>query len=132
METINVTVTEFVEKYYLHDSSIEKIDYDADKKILSLTIEFCFWWQPWYNKNEPKNGLIRVTFSDVSLFSYDDYAFDRLFADELDNEILDTDLEESQTLILGIYDHLPPEDTFYQLKINAADVDVAELERYNL
>ena len=54
METINVTVTEFVEKYYLHDSSIEKIDYDADKKILSLTIEFCFWWQPWYNKNEPR------------------------------------------------------------------------------
>ena len=49
-----MTVTEFVEKYYLHDSSIEKIDYDADKKILSLTIEFCFWWQPWYNKNEPR------------------------------------------------------------------------------
>ncbi|MBQ3441964.1 MAG: hypothetical protein IJG33_01830 [Selenomonadaceae bacterium] len=50
-----MTPLEFVEKYYLHDSSIEHVDFDADKKVLVLTIEFCFWWQPWYKKDEPKN-----------------------------------------------------------------------------
>ena len=32
-----MTLAEFEDKYYLHDSSIDKIDYDADKKILTLT-----------------------------------------------------------------------------------------------
>ena len=127
-----MTITAFVEKYYLHDSSIEKVDFDADNKILTLTIEFCFWWQPWYKKSEPSNGLIRVTFTDVSLFIYDDYASDKIFTDELDNEILDADIENGDTLVLGIYDHLPPEDTFYQLKISAISVEVDELERCNL
>lgn len=127
-----MTITAFVEKYYLHDSSIEKVDFDADNKILTLTIEFRFWWQPWYKKGEPSNGLIRVTFTEVSIFSYDDYASDKIFTDELDNEILDADIENGDTLVLGIYDHLPPEDTFYQLKINALCVEVEELERYNL
>ena len=32
-----MTLAEFEDKYYLHDSSIDKVDYDADKKILTLT-----------------------------------------------------------------------------------------------
>ena len=31
-EAINVTLAEFEDRYYLHDSSIDKIDFDADKK----------------------------------------------------------------------------------------------------
>lgn len=126
-----MTAAEFAERYYLHDSGIEQIDFDADKKILTLTIDFCFWWQSWYDKSTPPNGFICVTFKDVSLFSYDDYAADRIFAAELDNEILDADLDEQGTLTLGIYDYLPSEETFYQLKICAATVEVVVSERYN-
>lgn len=72
-----------------------------------------------------------MTFKDVSLFSYDNSTADRIFADELDNEILDADIDERGTLTLGIYDYLPPEETFYQLKICAATVEVTVLERYN-
>ncbi|MBR0260606.1 MAG: hypothetical protein IJQ85_02320 [Selenomonadaceae bacterium] len=77
--------------------------------------------------------MIRATFKDVSRFEYDDCAADRIFAAKLDNEIWDDDIDEDDTLILGICDYLPPEDTFYQLKICAADVEVeelAELDRY--
>ncbi len=28
-----MTLAEFEDKYYLHDSSIDKIDFDADKKF---------------------------------------------------------------------------------------------------
>ena len=50
-----MTIAEFEEKYYLHDSSIEKIEYDATNKRLTLTIDFCFWMQIWYDK-ETKEG----------------------------------------------------------------------------
>ncbi len=41
-KAINLTLAEFEDKYYLHDSSIDKIDFDADKKILTLTTSRTF------------------------------------------------------------------------------------------
>ena len=130
-----MTINQFAEKYYLHDSSIEKIDYNADKKILALTIEFCFWMQNWYDKSEPTNGLIRVTFKDVSLFEYDDAGVDRNFSDELDSEIRSAELDADGAIIfvaVEIVDFSDDEEIYYRLKINAASVEVEELERYNL
>ena len=37
-----MTLAEFENKYYLHDSSIDKIAFDADKKILTLTTSRTF------------------------------------------------------------------------------------------
>ncbi len=122
---------EFVERYYLHDSSIEKIDFDANNKVLVLLIELCFWWQPWYNKDEPTNGLIRVTFKDVSSFEYDDDIANRIFSDELDSEILLGDYDDGNLIIIAV-EYSEPEEIYYQLKIKAAGVEVEELSRYTL
>lgn len=126
-----MTPLEFVERYYLHDSNIERVDFDADKKVLTLIIEFCFWWQPWYKKDEPKNGLIRVTFKDVSSFEYDDDIAGRIFSDELDSEILLGDYDDGNLIIVAV-EYLEPEDIYYRLKIKAAGVEVEELSRYTL
>ena len=126
-----MTTLEFVERYYLHDSSIEKVDFDADKKILTLIIEFCFWWQPWYNKDEPTNGLIRVTLKDVSCFEYDDDIANRIFSDELDSEIRLGDYDDGNLIIVAV-EYSEPEDIYYRLKIKAAGVEVEELSRYTL
>ena len=123
-----MTIQEFEEKYYLHDSSIEKVSFDAEKKILTLEIEFCFRWQPWYDKSEPSNGLIRATFKDVSIFEYDDDIAKRIFSDELDSEILKGELDEEGNLVFFSND----EEIYWQLKVNAANVEVEELERYTL
>ena len=123
-----MTIEQFAEKYYLHDSSLVKVDFDADKKILALEIEFCFWWQPWYDKSEPSNGLIRATFKDVSIFEYDDDIAKRIFSDELDSEILKGELDEEGNLVFFSND----EEIYWQLKVNAANVEVEELERYTL
>lgn len=40
-----MTIKYFEEKYYLHDSSIEKRNFDEKNKKLTLTIDFCFWMQ---------------------------------------------------------------------------------------
>ena len=128
-----MTLQEFRRKYYLHDSSIEKIDFDADKKVLTMTIEFCFWMQLWYDKTTPKNGLIAVTFEDVSIFEYDDDIADKIFSD-IDSEIRDAELDADGNLeFFSVeYDYNSDDDIYWLLKINAANVEVTELERYNL
>lgn len=128
-----MTLQEFRGQYYLHDSSIEKIDFDADKKVLTMKIEFCFWMQDWYDKTTPKNGLIAVTFEDVSLFEYDDDIADRIFSD-IDSEIRDAELDADGNLeFFSVeYDYNSDDDIYWLLKINAANVEVTELERYNL
>ena len=125
-----MTIREFAEQYYLHDSSIEKIEYARAAARLTLTISFCYWMQLWYVKgDQPEDGLIRVTFDGVSRFEYDDYAADIIFG-ELDNEILDIALDETGTLILGIQEVIDWHEwrtVFYQLKINAANVEIEAL-----
>lgn len=128
-----MTVRDFADKYFLHDSGIEKIEYAADDKRLMLKIDSCHWWAIDGKPNEMIIGVIRVTFKDVSRLEYDDCAANRIFAAELNNEIFRGDVEDSDTLILTIGDYLPPEDVFYRLTICAACVEVeelAELERF--
>lgn len=129
-----MTLYELRKKYYFHDSSIEKVAFDANKKILTLEIEFCFWMQDWYKKSEPSNGLIRLTFKDISLFEYDAIIADRIFSDELDSEILKGELDENGNLkffSVETVDFSNDDEIYYTLKINAASVEVEEPERYN-
>ena len=129
-----MTVEQFAEKYYLHDSSLVKVDFDADKKILALEIEFCFWMQNWYDKSEPSNGLIRATFKDVSIFEYDDCIAKKIFSN-IDSEILYGKIDaDGNFTIFAVEEPYPSQDDdiYFLLKINAANVEVEELERYNL
>lgn len=128
-----MNIPEFEARYYLHDSSIEKIKYDRAAVRLTLTIDFCYWMQDWYVKGEhPENGFISVTFDGVNKFEYDDYAADIIFG-ELDNQILDITVDGEGTLILGIFEWVENgerQDTFYQLKIAAESVEVEPLPNY--
>ncbi len=129
-----MTIEQFAEKYYLHDSSLVKVDFDADKKILALTIEFCFWMQEWYDKSEPSNGLIRATFKDVSIFEYDDDIAKKIFS-EIDSEIRYGKIDEDGNFTIfavEAVDYAEQDDIYFLLKINAANVEVEELERYTL
>ena len=129
-----MTLYELREKYYFHDSSIVKVDFDAENKVLKLEIAFCFWMQEWYDKSKPSNGSIRVTFKNVSYIEYDEHKLEHALTD-LDIEILDINVDKNNTLILGTVDYGMNRglcDGYYQLKINAANVEVEELERYNL
>lgn len=124
-----MTVTEFEEKYYLHDSTIDKIEYDAENKKLTLTIDFCFWMQLWYEQGKPENGYIAVTFENVSFYEYEDYDPSKLFSD-LTPEILDTKVEEDGTLVLFTFEFVryePGEDIYPIMRIRAENVTVEEL-----
>ena len=131
-EAINLTLAEFEERYYLHDSSLVKVDFDAEKKILTLEIFFCFWMQEWYDKSKPSNGSIRATFKDVTLFEYDNCIAKKIFSN-IDSEILYGKIDEDGNFtIFAVEEPYPSEDDdiYFLLKVNAASVDVEELERY--
>ena len=130
METINLTVTEFEEKYYLHDSSIEKIEYNAVDKILKLEIDFCFWMQNWYNSAELPNGLIDVTFENVSSFEYEYHEFSNIL-ENLDTEVDNTKITSDKMLEIYIREYSDSgKDLFWWIKIKAENVTVKEISRY--
>lgn len=129
-----MNLQDFRRQYYLHDSSIEKIDFDAENKTLTMKIDFCFWMQEWYDKTTPKNGLIAVIFEDVSIFEYDDDIEDKIF-DELDSKIRNAELDADGNLEFFSVEYAynsDSDDIYWLLKINAANVEVTEIERYNL
>ena len=124
-----MNVAEFEEKYYLHDSSIDKIEYDAENKKLTLTIDFCFWMQLWYEQGNPENGYIAVTFENVSFYEYEDYDPSKLFSD-FTPEILDAKVEDDGTLVLFTFEFVryePGEDLYPIMRIRAENVTVEEL-----
>ena len=87
-----MTIKNFAAKYSLHDSTIARIEYAADK-ILALTIESC-WWLPSDGKlGEMINSMIRATFEDVSRFEYDDSIADRILDAEINSEVFNDDID---------------------------------------
>ena len=132
---IELTITEFAEKYYLHDSNIEKINFDEKTKNLTLTIEFCFWMQNWYKNDEPTNGKISVTFENVSFLEYDENISEKIFSNELDSEIYSADIDEDGNFVIFSVETISDsdcDDIYWNLKIKSENVEVTELERYNL
>ncbi len=126
-----MTIAEFEEKYYLHDSSIEKIEYDAANKKLVMTICFCFWMQSWYNQNELPNGYISVTFENVSLYEYEDHEITEILSD-LDTEIRNTKVDAAGTLFIFMWEYVSKidDDIYPLIKIKAENVTVKEISRY--
>lgn len=128
-----MTLKEFAENYYLHDSSLTKFELDADSRTLTLTIEFCFWLQGWYNKGEPKNGVIAVTFENVTLAEYE-YHDSSAALENLETEIRTAQIDETGAFVIIMWEFLPEldDDVYPTIKIRAETVAVAVLERYNL
>ena len=62
-------VKDFLEKYCLHDSTIDEIKYNSETKELIWHMDFAFWMQTNYVKGTPENGLINLHFYEVENYS---------------------------------------------------------------
>ncbi len=51
-------ILEFVEQFYLHDSSLENLSYDAFKDQLILTVNLSNWAQDNFNKDVDQDHVI--------------------------------------------------------------------------
>jgi len=59
-------ITDFVAKYIMHDSLIDKVAILENGTTIVLWIDFAFWMQNGYYEKDPETGIIKVTFHDVS------------------------------------------------------------------
>ena len=57
-----MTLQEFEEMFYLHDSSLIKLDYDRKYKILKLYCILCNFMQKNYQEQEQENSNIIIIF----------------------------------------------------------------------
>lgn len=133
MEMIKLTTVEFEKIFSLHDSSIEKIDYDVENKKLNLEIDCCHWFENFDDKKNFISGKISVTFENVSLFEYEEHDFQNIL-ENIDTEVVQTEINENDILeiIIREYKNFQPlEMDFWIIKIKAENVEVVELERYN-
>ena len=82
-------------KYNLHDSLIERIDYESKIKKLDITIDLCNWLQVDYVEGEPENSIIHMIFNNVTHFdtNFMNYNFES-------NEILEVIEIDRNTLKL--------------------------------
>lgn len=62
-------VNEFLEKYCLHDSTIDEIRYNSHEKELIWHMDFAFWMQKDYVEGNPENGMINLHFYNVENYS---------------------------------------------------------------
>lgn len=131
---IKLTLVEFEKNFFMHDSDITKIDYDAENKKLILEIDFCHWFENFDDQKDFINGKISATFENISHYSYEDYDPSKLFSD-YDPEILQTEIDDDGILNIYTFEFVryePGEDLYPIMKIKADNVEVTELERYNL
>jgi len=80
-------------KYYLHDSSIESVNYHEGQNRVEIKIYLCNWQQPGYVDSEPENSEVTMVFEGVERFEMSDagYVFDG-------DEILDATQIDERTL----------------------------------
>ena len=64
-------ISEFVNNFNLHDSYIESVEYNKEKREVQLIVHFAFWMQKDYIEGTPETGLIKVLFQNVNKYSCD-------------------------------------------------------------
>lgn len=114
-----MTLKEFEAGYCLHDSCIESLSYDNANAALTLIIYFAFWMQKDFVEGEEENGLIKVTFHNVTSYECDGGDPASNFAG-----ILNTAADENK-IVISLFDD--ENDVYMEMKISAAAVYVQKL-----
>ena len=113
-----MTLSEFFEKYYFHDSDIKAVEYDLKEKSLSIQINFAFWMQTWYDENiHPETGVIRTVFHNVKSYSCDEGNPAGKFV-----TILGTDYREG--ILVFVLDDVFSDEDCFDMIIDAETVEV--------
>ena len=107
-------MTEFAEKYHLHDSLVTNIAYSPEKKTVDITLELCLWAQDGYKEGDPEVGIAHMLFSGVSAYS------DAGLIGKVDFFSILEAFTEHDTLVLSLFDDF--NDVEYDLSITAQNV----------
>ena len=77
-----MTISDFVEKYYLHDSGLKDIIVNKDNNTVHLMIDLCNWMQDDYVEGQPEILPIEVVFDGTTHMENLERDIDRECGDE--------------------------------------------------
>lgn len=109
-------IEKFIQKYNLQDSLLEEVEYNKEKKIARLTIDFCYWQQENYTEDVPETGDISIEFQEVDELCYESYPINS-------DEIVSASLEGNKLELMVFNDVL---GEYKKIAISAKDVNVYE------
>ena len=107
-----MNVKDFLNKYELHDSIIENIEYDVNKRMLFMELDFCFWMQKDFQDGDMETGKMILQFLDVNQYDGLQGVIDSFSI--LDVNILD------DVMVFSIMDDF--NEKFYEVKVDSSDV----------
>lgn len=110
---------EFIDKYNLHDSLLERVEYDKNLAKVCLTIDFCYWQQTEYSDQKPETGIIQLCFSGIDVFRHTSYCIN---SDEI-VEAVSNDIDEFE---IKVYNDTT--DAYYVFYIRATEVNIINME----
>ncbi len=106
-------------QYDFHDSLVEYIFNDIEKKQVILKIDFCNWKQSWYTEKQRETSLISLIFENVESAIIPDVS---LNSDEIITFELLTDKEKACGIKMLIFNDTINE--LYEIIIKATSVNV--------
>ncbi len=119
-----MTVQEFCRKYYLHDSLLEKVEFDNYNKTLTFWVSFCEFMQSNYKNGDFENSDRIFTFNNVEEFSFPHNI-------QLSSDIfLEQKITDENTVNFCMMSDCEP--NVYQIKIRCQDVEIKVVRFYNL
>ena len=121
-----MTLQELDKKYYFHDSSIISINYDKEKNIVEMLIDFCFWMQEDFKEGEPENGEAKLIFRQA-------HNYDGPLGELNSNSILRTFVKENNQFLLCMSDDNFTNGNYtsdyYEIKFNAECAEFIPLKQ---
>ena len=110
-----MTLHDFVENYYLHDSFIESISQNEEHGSIEFIINFCYWMQDDFTEGSRETGLIELVFTGVKPPKLD------LSKNYCDYIILKTNENDGQ-IVFALYDDIS--NDYCELSFEADDVTI--------
>lgn len=117
-----MNISEFCKNYNLHDSLLESVNYDKEKEIVTLEIDFGYWLQKNYTDDIPETGMITLIFSNVSKFDCASFSINS-------DEIINIENVSENELYLEVYNDIT--DECHNLTIIATQVEIKESDMYD-
>lgn len=129
-------ILQFIEQFYLHDSSIENIGNDFFKDQLVMTVNLCNWAQNTYCPGiDPDHYIGNFVFKNVTMIAKDpaDFIFESNQILDVNYEVFSEDLVQVTFYIMLLATNTSQDkgNPIVALSITATDVEWAAFETYN-
>jgi hypothetical protein len=131
-----MSLQQFFEHLYLHDSVVDRLEYLPQEQKLILSIDLCNYMQEGYQESEPEHISGKLTFTGVNDFTTDPDLTSIEWGAHQNGQILDlsvvnvsTKSAEKVETTIEVNNYITKIDTTYLITFFASDVEWTQKDR---